>query len=204
MFDGENERPDAWKPPQEVQNAVSNALKWTGFRKEHDSSPKQQDTLDKRLSEHRHLTPSTSPFEIGSADEEEDPAEEDHVTISERTLPSDAVDLVVDDRKAVSEAQNHERRKGEPATHAPKHIYRRGFLSPTEGSGSNGRNSPVRGRSPSPLPGTDHAAGAQDELRPKTQGGVDTIEVGASSVEEVEPPKIIGKLASEVEENPWR
>ena len=54
------------------------------------------------------------------------------------------------------------------------------------------------------IPGADHSSGGHDELRPKTQGGVDTIEVGASSVEEVEPPRIIGKLASEVEENPWR
>lgn len=166
--------------------------------------PKKQDDLNKRLADHRHLTPSTSPFELGSADEEEDPAEEDHVTVSDRPLPSDAVDLVVDDREAVTEAQNHERRKGEPATHAPKHIYRRGFLSPPEGSASNGRNSPVRAPSPAPIPGADHSPGGHDELRPKTQGGVDTIEVGASSVEEVEPPRIIGKLASEVEENPWR
>jgi hypothetical protein len=204
LFDGENERSDAWRPPQEIENALSNTLKWTGFRKEHNASPKPADTLDKMVANHHHLTPSTSPFEIGSADETEDPAEEDHVTISERPLPSDAVDLVIDDREAVSEAQNHERRKGEPATHAPKHIYRRGFLSPNDGSSSSGRTSPVRQRSPSPLPGSDHESGAHPELRNKVQGGVNTIEVGASSVEEVSPPKIISDLTEEVGENPWR
>lgn len=204
LFDGENERSDAWRPPQEIENALSNTLKWTGFRKEQNASPKPADTLDKMVANHHHLTPSTSPFEIGSADETEDPAEEDHVTISERPLPSDAVDLVIDDREAVSEAQNHERRKGEPATHAPKHIYRRGFLSPNDGSSSSGRTSPVRQRSPSPLPGSDHQSGAHPELRNKVQGGVNTIEVGASSVEEVSPPKIISDLTEEVGENPWR
>jgi hypothetical protein len=206
LFDGENERQDAWKPPQE-ENLLSNTLKWTGFRKEQSSSPQPPDSLDKLVANHHHLTPSTSPFEIGSADETEDPAEEDHVTVSERPLPSDAVDLVIDDQKAVTDAQNHERRKGEPATHAPKHIYKRGYLSPGDGSMKNGPTTPERGRSPSPLPNLpnkEHSESAPDELRNKVHEGVDTVQVGASSVEEVAPPPLISKLAEEVDENPWR
>jgi hypothetical protein len=39
-------------------------------------------------------------------------------------LPPDAVDLVVEDSEAIEEAKMKERRKGEPQTKAPVHIYR--------------------------------------------------------------------------------
>lgn len=39
-------------------------------------------------------------------------------------MPSDAVDLVVEDNQALEEAQARERRRGEPQTKAPTHIYR--------------------------------------------------------------------------------
>lgn len=39
-------------------------------------------------------------------------------------LPPDAVDLVVEDQNALEEAQARERRRGEPQTNAPTHIYR--------------------------------------------------------------------------------
>lgn len=39
-------------------------------------------------------------------------------------LPPDAVDLVVEDQSALEEAQTRERRRGEPQTKAPTHIYR--------------------------------------------------------------------------------
>ena len=45
-------------------------------------------------------------------------------TPAKSPLPPDAVDLVVEDQEALEEAQARERRRGEPQTKAPTHIYR--------------------------------------------------------------------------------
>jgi hypothetical protein len=43
---------------------------------------------------------------------------------SDKPLPRDAVDLVIEDPEAREEARAYERRKGEPQTKAPAHVYR--------------------------------------------------------------------------------
>lgn len=50
-------------------------------------------------------------------------------------LPADAVDLVVEDDQALAEAQARERRRGEPQTKAPTHIYRHNNPVTTESPG---------------------------------------------------------------------
>jgi hypothetical protein len=60
-----------------------------------------------------------SPFELGG--------DEDHSDLRNGTaspLPPDAVDLVVEDPKAVDDARTRARQRGEPQTQAPAHVYR--------------------------------------------------------------------------------
>ncbi|THH30764.1 hypothetical protein EUX98_g3435 [Antrodiella citrinella] len=51
-----------------------------------------------------------------------------HAETERPFLPSDAVDLVVEDRDAAEEEQTHERRKGEPAVRGLHKVYRRGYV----------------------------------------------------------------------------
>jgi len=56
-------------------------------------------------------------------------------TPNKSPLPPDAVDLVIEDSSAIEEARMKERRKGEPQTKAPVHIYRHNHPgSPTDGT----------------------------------------------------------------------
>ena len=72
---------------------------------------------------------SRSPFSLGSTYDEEE--SDDDTTGGNggkkkdkgRVLPPDARDLVVEDQEAVEDARARERRKGEPQTKAPAHVY---------------------------------------------------------------------------------
>jgi len=65
-----------------------------------------------------------APFTLG--DDEDEDKESNHsgsVSPSNRPLPSDARDLVVDDKDMVEEARIRGRLRGEPQTQAPAHVY---------------------------------------------------------------------------------
>jgi hypothetical protein len=72
--------------------------------------------------------PTNSAFSIGEDDEDEDGNKSKSRSRAgsgtRSPLPPDAVDLIVEDSTAVEEARMKERRKGEPQTNAPVHIYR--------------------------------------------------------------------------------
>lgn len=72
-----------------------------------------------------HSKSSKSPFALGDEEDNEvsDPNPDSPVSPAHRPLPSDAVDLVIEDTSAADEARQHERRKGEPQSHAPAHVY---------------------------------------------------------------------------------
>ncbi len=145
MYDGENERDGAWVPtpssvgkgkdsktPQEEEQQ----LRWTrrtGARSPLSNaiSPPVIPSETSANGHHGHHVPSSdppNPFEIGKADDDvSDPSESSPVQVADRPLPSDAVDLMVEDPEAVREIIHNEMKRGEPATHAPKHVYRRGW-----------------------------------------------------------------------------
>lgn len=86
------------------------------------SSSFQKPDLSRRSS--KKSVNSRSPFTLGDADDESDPDPDSPISPAKRSLPSDAVDLIVEDTGAEEEVRQHERRKGEPQTHAPAHIYK--------------------------------------------------------------------------------
>lgn len=117
LYDGEVER-EAADGPDETR------LRWT---KKATNGSRNSDTPQ----DLEEPTPPKSPFAIGLADDGvSDPEEEESVEKTDRPLPFDAVDLVVEDHEAIEEAVERERRRGEPAVHLPKHVYKRGWISP--------------------------------------------------------------------------
>jgi hypothetical protein len=91
---------------------------------------KKQIRKGKQAMKHLEL-PSNSPFSLGDDEDDNDSkgqgrsrASSAPRTPTKAPLPPDAVDLVVEDSEAVEEARMKERRKGEPQTKAPRHIYR--------------------------------------------------------------------------------
>jgi hypothetical protein len=138
---------------------------------------------DQGLSPRHHLTPPRSPFELGEADDVSDPEEDEPVKASDRPLPSDAIDLIVDDQDAVMEAQKHERQKGEPNAHVIRHVY-----VPGEGSSDNEGEDTQLGKTPE--------AHKQDNIQAQRQVGEDDI------IREVEAPKVLATL-QDIDDNPW-
>lgn len=133
LYDGENERPDAWQANGDTTGQMRWSRKQPNHRapspslptkpaKSSRSSSYQKPNLSRRSS--KKSNNSRSPFALGDADDESDPDPDSPVSPAKRPLPSDAVDLVVEDTSAAEEARQHERRKGEPQTHAPAHIFK--------------------------------------------------------------------------------
>lgn len=68
-----------------------------------------------------------SPFVVGDEEDSHSDFEANEPVSparNDKPLPRDAVDLVVEDERARQMAEAYERRKGEPQTKAPAHIYR--------------------------------------------------------------------------------
>lgn len=174
LYDGDNEDPQAWRPEDDDGNHLRVTRRGDRSR---GPSP---------VSRHHHLTPPRSPFELGEADNFSDPEEDEVVKGSDRPLPSDAVDLIVDDQEAVQEAQKHERQKGDPNAHMINHVYVPGDQdSATEDDG----DSTGLGTSPE-----EHRQAAIETERHIQEDDI---------VREVEPPKILADL-QRVDDNPWR
>lgn len=107
-YDGDAERPDAWNSSV---NGNSDQLRWTNKANGSKPSPPS-----------RQNSNSKSPFALGDDDEEES-NHSGSVSPSNRPLPDDARDLVVDDQEMVEEAKIRGRMRGEPQTNAPVHVY---------------------------------------------------------------------------------
>lgn len=140
----------------------------------------------------RSPSPAKSPFKLGDSDDDEPPTqpkEDGPVEASDRPLPSDAVDLIVDDREAVDDAQVHERLSGEPNAHPIDHVYVRGDINPDY------KDEPDQ---PS-KPGQTVPTTAEERRR--------SIEAAKRSeaedlVREVSPPPVLAAL-QDIDENPW-
>jgi hypothetical protein len=122
QYDGDNERPapsDTNEP-----NGENSQMRWT---------KKQIRKGKQAVKTHLELPPSLG------GDGDKSPGSRSRASSASRTpnkspLPPDAVDLVIEDSSAIEEARMKERRKGEPQTKAPVHIYRHNHPgSPTDG-----------------------------------------------------------------------
>ncbi|ORX33656.1 organic solute transporter Ostalpha-domain-containing protein [Kockovaella imperatae] len=108
-----------------------------------------------------------SAFAVGEDSDDEPPDTKSQI----KRLPSDARDLVVEDPEAVEEARARERRRGEPQTKAPAHIYVH-------------RHSPELQRVPSPRKSLDKPNGKSD---PKESDPVDIEEVYSPPLPDEQP-----------------
>ncbi|KAK8861533.1 hypothetical protein IAR55_002355 [Kwoniella newhampshirensis] len=194
LYDGEQERP--------VENGIlGEQLRWTR-RQLHKVIPVNLSTSPTQPPDPAN---DASPFALGGDDEDDDddissdPDPDEPVTTANgyKPLPSDAVDLVTEDLDAVEAARTRERRKGEPQTKAPAHVYRKTVVA-TDGDTAvpvaDGRLKEVEkvyGRSPE-----------DRDLR----GNGEEVEHG-EVVEEIErsvaiePPK--HAMSEGMDENPW-
>ena len=174
LYDGDTERPSGWKPEQDDGNHLRVTRKGDRNRAHSPGA-------------HHHLTPPRSPFELGEGDDASDPEEDEPVKASDRPMPSDAIDLIVDDQEAVMEAQKHERQKGEPNAHVIRHVYVPGETS-SDSEGEGDRDESHLGKSPE-----DHK---RDGIEAQRKVEEDDI------VREVEAPKVLASL-QDIDDNPW-
>jgi len=118
-YDGDAERSDAWK--SSVNGKADGPMKWT--RKPEQSNGHRSPTkLAPPDPPSRRSSKNKSPFALGDDDDDES-IPSGAVSPSNRPLPSDARDLVVEDDELVEEARTRGRIRGEPQTHAPVHVY---------------------------------------------------------------------------------
>ena len=104
-------------------------MRWTKKKTASSAAPVQKGSRSRRSTKTRR---PQSPFLIGDTSSESDNGSAAPKAKAKKTkgkdesprLPADAVDLVVEDDRAVEEARAWERRKGEPQSNAPAHIYR--------------------------------------------------------------------------------
>lgn len=124
LYDGDAEGPDAWRAGHGETDAQ---LRWTKKQLHKSSSSElgsngKKRTKSKSKPKKEQEEAPKSPFTLG----DDDPAEDDPVKAASKgkALPSDAVDLVTEDPKAVEDARLRSRSRGEPQTKAPAHVYR--------------------------------------------------------------------------------
>ena len=117
-YDGDAERPDAWRADQNAH--AEDRLTWT---KKSTSDGKTLKAPKSAPLLRRHSS-AKNPFTLGDVDDDDDKSTRSGVaTPSDRPLPSDARDLVVDDEVLAEEARVRGRVRGEPQTKAPAHVY---------------------------------------------------------------------------------
>lgn len=173
LYDGDIEQSGGWRP----DDPNGNHLRVTRHFGSGRNSPASR----------RQPTPTRSPFAIGGDDDSSSSDSEGIPEIATGSLPSDAVDLVVDDRQAVEEAQKYERQKGDPNAHNIQHVYVRGDER------HNGQHT-VESK-----PGqTIHTT--EEERHAAVHAGRQIEE--ADVVKEVSPPLVLASL-QDVDGNPW-
>ncbi|ODO09217.1 hypothetical protein I350_02817 [Cryptococcus amylolentus CBS 6273] len=143
------------------------------------------------------LSPS-SPFSIGEDEDDNGDDEGSQGDVDEpakrpgkkrkKVLPPDAVDLVKDDQEAVEAARERERRRGEPQTKAPKHVYRRTIGEADDERGWVEEVQRVYAHAPG-----EHGAD------PEPEEVVDEVETSVI----VDPPKHTMTLDGIDDDNPW-
>ncbi|WWC97004.1 hypothetical protein V866_003881 [Kwoniella sp. B9012] len=202
LYDGDNERPDAWHHPSNSahegkKGENQNQLRWT--RKQLHKIKAVSDSLKIPHQDDNNNNPSKSPFSLGedeSSESEIDTDDSVSPASSSKPLPSDAVDLVKDDLNAVEKAREREIRRGEPQTKAPTHVYKKTLRDSNEQKGE--------GR----IEGIERVYISHDDLPSSSteengNGGGNDSEV----VERVEtsiaisPPK--HAMSLDMEDNPW-
>ncbi|KAK6907299.1 hypothetical protein I204_03782 [Kwoniella mangroviensis CBS 8886] len=202
LYDGDNERPDAWHHPSNNAHEAKkgenqNQLRWT--RKQLHKIKEVSDSLKIPHQDGNNNNPSKSPFSLGedeSSESEIDTDDSVSPASSSKPLPSDAVDLVKDDLNAVEKAREREIRRGEPQTKAPQHVYKKTLRDSNEQKGE--------GR----IEGIERVYISHDDLpssstEENVNGGGNDSEV----VERVEtsiaisPPK--HAMSLDIEDNPW-
>ncbi|OCF34718.1 hypothetical protein I316_03761 [Kwoniella heveanensis BCC8398] len=204
LYDGDSERPDAWSgnASRAAAKDESSQLRWTK-KQLHKATKSLLDTSLERKDKTRSQSNTQgggSPFAIGEDEDDErlssdttDPDEPVSPASSGKPLPSDAVDLIKDDQAAVEVARARERRRGEPQTKAPAHVYKRTLRdsNPAEGEGRIEGIEKVFAHSPEErLESSETNVGGPSEV-------VDHVETSIA----ISPPKHV--MSVSMEDNPW-
>lgn len=120
-----------------------------------------------------------------------------------KKLPADAVDLVKEDYEAVEAARERERRRGEPQTNAPAHVYRKTIIDEIPETDTNAgamkRRRGIGGRIEEiqEVYAHDPHVMTKDEIQTGVKEVVDHVETSVT----VEPPK--HAMSLDLEDNPW-
>lgn len=174
---------------------------------------------------------SSSPFSIGDDDDDDDDDEEhvknrngqgnksvspshpdDYHRNSDsdksvrpstiKRLPPDAVDLVKEDQEAVEAARERERRRGEPQTNAPVHVYRKTIVHEIPETDSDASAMKRRGlggkmEEIQEVYAHDPHVMTEDEIQTGVKEVVDHVETSVI----IDPPK--HAMSQGLEDNPW-
>ncbi|ADV25362.1 conserved hypothetical protein [Cryptococcus gattii WM276] len=119
-----------------------------------------------------------------------------------KRLPPDAVDLVKEDQEAVEAARERERRRGEPQTNAPVHVYRKTIVHEIPETDSNASAMKRRGlggkmEEIQEVYAHDPHVMTEDEIQTGVKEVVDHVETSVI----IDPPK--HAMSQDLEDNPW-
>ncbi|KIR40176.1 hypothetical protein I313_04097 [Cryptococcus deuterogattii Ram5] len=119
-----------------------------------------------------------------------------------KRLPPDAVDLVKEDQEAVETARERERRRGEPQTNAPVHVYRKTIVDEIPETDSNASAMKRRGiggkmEEIQEVYAHDPHVMTEDEIQTGVKEVVDHVETSVI----IDPPK--HAMSQDLEDNPW-
>ncbi|WWC87838.1 uncharacterized protein L201_002732 [Kwoniella dendrophila CBS 6074] len=202
LYDGDNERPDAWRHIQDnIVEAGQEQLRWTK-KQIHKALPHKHKAGVSGKDQHIDDNNKASPFSLGGDESDGDPDTDEEVSpaSSSKPLPSDAVDLVKDDQEAVEKAREREIRRGEPQTKAPTHVYKKTLResNPPEGEGRIEGIEKVYTK--------ENKEKMHDTLNGRSQAELDVQGEVVDRIEtsiEISPPKHNITLHMDEEDNPW-
>ncbi|WVF67157.1 hypothetical protein IAT40_001903 [Kwoniella sp. CBS 6097] len=198
LYDGDNERPDAWSSYPDRAKDESSQLRWT--KKQLNKAAKSSLVTSLSAKSQNSKEGNSSPFAIGEDEDSDhsssdtDPDEPVSPASSNKPLPSDAVDLIKDDQAAVEVARERERRRGEPQTKAPAHVYKKTLRDSNvaEGEGRIEGIEKVFAHSPEErLESSESSVAGPSEV-------VDHVETSIA----VSPPKHAA-MSIDMDDNPW-
>ncbi|WVR03846.1 hypothetical protein IAU60_000843 [Kwoniella sp. DSM 27419] len=205
LYDGDNERPDGWRPSS--HGRAEGQLRWTKkqLHKLKDAAAAARPDGDKQGVDSANTgVNGDKPFALGEADSDSsDPDLDDPVSpaSSGKPLPSDAIDLVRDDQAAVEAARTRERRRGEPQTHAPVHVYKKTVPVPSRPTDPGAKEVVEKVYGDEHLPDDDNEEGTTTATTEERPDASEVVDMHVERSVAITPPA--HGISLHMEDNPW-